>query len=127
GLALEKERLQADLRARLAELHDSRARLAAAAEAERHRIERDLHDGTQQRLVSMSLSLGVLGSKVPARPAAAGPTPRPGRGAPRGDAGRTARAEPGHPPGHFDRARPARRAGGAVRPGGVAGPAGGRD
>ena len=73
GLALEKERLQADLRARLAELHDSRARLAAAAEAERHRIERDLHDGTQQRLVSISLSLGLLESMLPADPAAAAP------------------------------------------------------
>jgi signal transduction histidine kinase len=73
GLALEKERLQADLRARLDELHDSRARLAAAAEAERHRIERDLHDGTQQRLVSISLSLGLLESMLPADPAAAAP------------------------------------------------------
>jgi signal transduction histidine kinase len=73
GLMLEKERLQADLRARLAELHDSRARLAAAAEAERYRIERDLHDGTQQRLVSISMSLGLLEAMLPADPAAAMP------------------------------------------------------
>jgi signal transduction histidine kinase len=65
GLMLEKERLQADLRARLADLQDSRARMAAAAEAERRRIERDLHDGTQQRLVSISMSLGCWNQCCP--------------------------------------------------------------
>jgi signal transduction histidine kinase len=65
GLTLENERLQAELRARLAELQASRARLVGATEAERRRIERDLHDGTQQRLVSIAMSLGFLESKLP--------------------------------------------------------------
>jgi signal transduction histidine kinase len=66
SLALENERLQAELRARLVELQASRARLVEATDVERRRIERDLHDGTQQRLVSIAMSLGLLESKVPA-------------------------------------------------------------
>ena len=65
GLTLENERLQAELRAQLTELQASRARLVEATEAERRRIERDLHDGTQQRLVSIAISLGLLESKMP--------------------------------------------------------------
>jgi signal transduction histidine kinase len=65
SLALENERLQAELRARLVELQASRARLVGATDAERRRIERDLHDGTQQRLVSIAMSLGLLESKLP--------------------------------------------------------------
>jgi signal transduction histidine kinase len=65
GLALENERLHAELRARLVELQASRARLVEATDAERRRIERDLHDGTQQRLVSIAMSLGLLESKLP--------------------------------------------------------------
>ena len=57
GLALENERLQAELRARLEELQASRARIVEAGDAERRRLERNLHDGAQQRLVSLSLSL----------------------------------------------------------------------
>jgi signal transduction histidine kinase len=64
GLALENERLQAELRARLVELNASRGRLVEATDAERRRIERNLHDGTQQRLVSIAMSLGLLESKV---------------------------------------------------------------
>ncbi len=64
GLALENERLQADLRARLAELRASRARIVDAADAERRRLERNLHDGTQQRLVSISMALGLAESKL---------------------------------------------------------------
>jgi signal transduction histidine kinase len=67
SLALENERLQAELRARLVELRASRARLVEATDAERRRIERDLHDGTQQRLVSIAMSLGLLESKLPAK------------------------------------------------------------
>lgn len=66
SLALENERLQAELRARLVELQASRARLVEATDAERRRIERDLHDGTQQRLVSIAMSLGLLEAKLPA-------------------------------------------------------------
>src|SRR5215472_2973290 len=73
GLTLENERLQAELRAKLAELQQSRARLVEATEEERRRIERDLHDGAQQRLVSIAMSLGLLESKLPADPAAAKP------------------------------------------------------
>jgi signal transduction histidine kinase len=65
GLALDNERLQAELRARLVELQASRARLVEATDSERRRIERDLHDGTQQRLVSIAMSLGLLESKLP--------------------------------------------------------------
>jgi signal transduction histidine kinase len=66
SLALENERLQADLRARLIELQASRARLVEATDAERRRLERDLHDGTQQRLVSIAMSLGLLETRLPA-------------------------------------------------------------
>jgi signal transduction histidine kinase len=73
GLALENERLQAELRARLDELQASRSRLVHATDAERRRIERDLHDGTQQRLVSIAMSLGLLESKLPEGAGEAGP------------------------------------------------------
>ncbi|WP_051852677.1 sensor histidine kinase [Streptomyces aureocirculatus] len=50
---------ETEARARLAEVTRSRARLVTAFEAERRRIERDLHDGAQQRLVALSMSLGL--------------------------------------------------------------------
>jgi len=81
GLALENEALQAELRARLAELQQSRARMAAAGEAERRRIERDLHDGTQQRLVSISMSLGLLEAAVREDPGSAEPIAQRARAA----------------------------------------------
>src|SRR5262249_51969538 len=65
GLTLENERLQAELRARLGELQASRASLVEAPEVERRRIERAVHDGTQQRLVSVAMSLGLAESKLP--------------------------------------------------------------
>src|SRR5581483_4087666 len=71
SLTLENERLQAELRARLLELQASRARLVHATDAERRRIERDLHDGTQQRLVSLAMSLGLLETKLPGQTGAA--------------------------------------------------------
>jgi signal transduction histidine kinase len=73
SLALENERLQAELRARVVELQASRARLVEATDAERRRIERDLHDGTQQRLVSIAMALGLLESKLPPQAIAAKP------------------------------------------------------
>jgi signal transduction histidine kinase len=76
SLALENERLQAELRARLVELQASRARLVGATDAERRRIERDLHDGTQQRLVSIAMSLGLLETKLPAQDTAVQPLVR---------------------------------------------------
>ena len=76
SLTLENERLQAELRARLVELQASRARLVGATDAERRRIERDLHDGTQQRLVSIAMSLGLLETKLPGQAEAARPLVR---------------------------------------------------
>ena len=57
GLAIEIVRLRAELRRQLDEVAASRARIVAAGDQERRRIERDLHDGTQQRLVSIGLAL----------------------------------------------------------------------
>lgn len=71
GLALENERLHADLRARLNELQTSRARLVQATDDERRRIERNLHDGTQQRLVSLGLAVRLARAKMAADPDAA--------------------------------------------------------
>jgi signal transduction histidine kinase len=59
GLVLENERLAAEVRAQLAEVRASRARIIAATDTERRRIERDLHDGAQQRLVTLSLALAA--------------------------------------------------------------------
>jgi signal transduction histidine kinase len=57
GLAIEVARLQIELRRQLAEVEASRARIVEAGNLERRRIERDLHDGAQQRLVSVGLAL----------------------------------------------------------------------
>jgi signal transduction histidine kinase len=61
------------LRERVDDLRDARARIIAAADAERRRIERDLHDGAQQRLVALSLTLGLAESRLATDPAAAAP------------------------------------------------------
>jgi signal transduction histidine kinase len=63
-LALENERLQAEVRARVEELRRSRARIVETGDAERKRLERDLHDGAQQRLVALSLSLSLVRSRL---------------------------------------------------------------
>jgi signal transduction histidine kinase len=62
---------RADLTARIGELETSRAAVVDAAEVERRRIERDLHDGAQQRLVSLAMELGRARSKFASDPAAA--------------------------------------------------------
>ena len=59
GIALENARLHAELRARLEELRGSRARIIEAGQKERQRLERNLHDGAQQRLIALSLELGA--------------------------------------------------------------------
>jgi signal transduction histidine kinase len=64
ALALDNARLQAELRARLEELRASRARIVEAGDAERRRIERNLHDGTQQQLVSIAMALGLAEAKL---------------------------------------------------------------
>ena len=68
ALALENERLDAELRARVQELRASRARIVEASYEERRRIERNLHDGAQQRLVSLAIDLGLARSKVATEP-----------------------------------------------------------
>ncbi|GAA0896494.1 sensor histidine kinase [Pseudonocardia zijingensis] len=64
ALALQNERLTADLRARLAQLAESRRHVVQAAEAERRRLERDLHDGVQQRLLAIPMTLSVAESAL---------------------------------------------------------------
>jgi len=66
-LGMENERLNAEVLAQLQDLRAARARIVATGDAERRRLERDLHDGAQQRLVALSLALRVV---HPARGAA---------------------------------------------------------
>jgi signal transduction histidine kinase len=63
-LAVENERLQADLRAQLEEVRASRERIVEAQDEERRRIERDLHDGAQQRLLRLAMALEVAESRL---------------------------------------------------------------
>ncbi len=64
SLAIDNERLKADLRARLEELRESRRRIVAATDESRRRIERDLHDGAQQQLVALALDLRLLRART---------------------------------------------------------------
>jgi signal transduction histidine kinase len=66
GLAVEIARLRAEVAHRLAEVEQSRARIVTAGYQERRRLERDLHDGAQQRLVSIGLSLRNIQAHLPA-------------------------------------------------------------
>jgi signal transduction histidine kinase len=61
-LALENERLQAEALAQLHDLRESRTRIVETGDAERRRLERDLHDGAQQRLLALSYDLRVAGA-----------------------------------------------------------------
>jgi signal transduction histidine kinase len=70
-VAGENVRLDAELQARLEELRESRARIVEAGYAERRRVERDLHDGAQQRLVALALELQMVRTKLESDPAAA--------------------------------------------------------
>ena len=63
-LALENERLQAELRLQLEEVRASRARIVTAGDEERRRLERDLHDGAQQRLLSLGLALQLARAEL---------------------------------------------------------------
>ncbi len=63
-LTLENERLDAELRAKVEELRDQRRRGVEAALGERRRLERNLHDGAQQRLVAMALKLRMARARV---------------------------------------------------------------
>ncbi len=57
ALLLENQRLEAELRANIVELRASRARIVEAGDTERRRLERNLHDGAQSRLVALALNL----------------------------------------------------------------------
>jgi signal transduction histidine kinase len=71
ALALENQRLEAELRARIEDLRASRARLVEAGDTERRRLERDLHDGAQSRLVALAMKLKLARMKVDAHSEAA--------------------------------------------------------
>jgi signal transduction histidine kinase len=71
AIALENERLHEESRLRLAELRASRQRLVAAGDEERRRLERNLHDGAQQRLVAVALQLKLIQSRIRRDPAMA--------------------------------------------------------
>jgi signal transduction histidine kinase len=64
AIALENEHLHAESRARLTELEESRQRIVSAGDAERRRLERDLHDGAQQRLVAIALQLRLVQGRI---------------------------------------------------------------
>ncbi|MFC6879156.1 MULTISPECIES: sensor histidine kinase [Actinomadura] len=68
-LAIENEHMRAELAGQLAEVRASRARIVAAADAERRRIERNLHDGAQQRLVNLAFVLGRVRARATAETA----------------------------------------------------------
>jgi signal transduction histidine kinase len=71
ALALQNERLDAELRAKVGELRSSRERMLRIGLEERRRLERDLHDGAQQRLVSTALNLRIARTKLREEPDAA--------------------------------------------------------
>jgi Signal transduction histidine kinase len=64
AIALENRQLHAEAENRLAEVRASRERIIAAGDAERRRIERNLHDGAQQRLVTLALQLSLIGRQI---------------------------------------------------------------
>jgi signal transduction histidine kinase len=65
ALALDNARLQTELRSSLHQLAASRTRIVQASDDERRRLERNLHDGAQQRLLALSVSLRLLESRAP--------------------------------------------------------------
>jgi signal transduction histidine kinase/tetratricopeptide (TPR) repeat protein len=71
AIALENELLQAESQARLAELQASRGRIVAAGDAERRRLERNLHDGAQQRLVALAMQLRLIQADIRRDPSSA--------------------------------------------------------
>jgi signal transduction histidine kinase len=64
AIALENQQLHAEAENQLAEVRASRERVIAAGDAERRRIERNLHDGAQQRLVTLALQLSVIKRRI---------------------------------------------------------------
>ncbi|MDQ4038699.1 MAG: sensor histidine kinase [Actinomycetota bacterium] len=70
GLAMENERLHHEVLAQLEEVRASRSRILEAADAERRRIERNIHDGAQQRLVTVMLALSMARNRLTSEPPA---------------------------------------------------------
>lgn len=70
-IAIERSQLNVELRARIEELRGSRARIVEAGQRERQRLERNLHDSAQHRLVALSLQLSLLEERLAGDPAAA--------------------------------------------------------
>jgi signal transduction histidine kinase len=70
GTSIEQQRLNSLLEVTLHDVEESRRRLATAAATERRRIERDLHDGAQQRLVTLRVELGLIGEELKRDPVA---------------------------------------------------------
>ena len=64
AIAMEAQQLHAEAEVRLAEVRASRERVISAGDAERRRIERNLHDGAQQRLVTLALQLSLIGRRI---------------------------------------------------------------
>ena len=64
GLTLRNERLDAELRAKVAELRASRSRIVQAGYEQRRRLERDLHDGAQQRLMALGIDLRMVRERI---------------------------------------------------------------
>ena len=113
ALSVENEQLNAELRAKVEELRASRARIVEAGYAERRRVERNLHDGAQQRLMALTMNLRLARDKLGEDPVATGELLDEAIGGAGGGDRRAARAGPRHPPGAAQRTRPA---GGARRP-----------
>ena len=111
ALLLENQRLDAELRAHIVELRASRARLVEAGDTERRRLERNLHDGAQSRLVALALNLRLARGAVRGRLGRRHADRRVDRRGPP-EPRRAARARPRDPPRGALRARP--RAGGAL-------------
>jgi signal transduction histidine kinase len=72
ALTAENEQLNEELQAKVAELRASRARIVEAGYQERRRVERDLHDGAQQRLVALTMSLRLVRGRMDSDPEGAG-------------------------------------------------------
>jgi signal transduction histidine kinase len=71
GIAIENARLHAEIQAQLEEVRASRQRIVEAGDRERRRVEQNLHDGAQQRLATLALSLAMLRDRDGADPATA--------------------------------------------------------
>jgi signal transduction histidine kinase len=71
GMTIENEWLQAEVRAQLEAVRASRQRIVEAGDAERRRVERNLHDGAQQRMATLALSLAMLRDRASGDPSLA--------------------------------------------------------